>query len=66
MRKFSLKNIKSEKCQFATFYVSLFTFVFIAFFSACKPEKPRVLPFIGERELVNGDSIYTQIPDFRF
>lgn len=39
--------------------------IFVAF-AACKPEKPRKLPYIGEREVVNGDSIYTKIPDFSF
>jgi protein SCO1/2 len=45
------------------FFYTIAIFVALA---ACKPEKPRKLPYIGEREVVNGDSIYTTIPDFSF
>ena len=34
--------------------------------SACGPEKARSLPILGERDVVNGDTIYPSIPDFLF
>jgi protein SCO1 len=46
--------------------INLYFILFLVVFAACKPEKPRALPYIGEREVVNGDSIYTKIPDFSF
>jgi len=34
--------------------------------AACSPDQPRVLPILGERDVVNGDTIYPTIPDFSF
>ena len=34
--------------------------------SSCFDEKPRTLPILGERDVVNGDTIYPTIPDFAF
>jgi protein SCO1/2 len=33
--------------------------------AACKPA-PSTLPILGERDVVNGDTVYHQIPDFAF
>ncbi len=35
------------------------------FFGACQPDTQR-LPFLGERDVVNGDTIYPSVPDFSF
>lgn len=35
-------------------------------FAACTDDKPRSLPILGERDVVNGDTIYRTIPDFVF
>ena len=34
--------------------------------SACINPAPRTLPILGERDVVNGDTIYPTIPDFAF
>ncbi len=34
--------------------------------SACVNDQPRTLPILGERDVVNGDTIYPTIPDFAF
>ncbi|WP_337044766.1 SCO family protein [Emticicia sp. 17c] len=42
-----------------------FLLIFIGlslFFSACQPKK---LPILGEKDFVNGDSVYHTIPDFK-
>ncbi len=44
-------------------YISLIT-IAIALF-ACK-QKPQPLPILGERDVVNGDTVYHTIPDFAF
>lgn len=45
--------------------------VFLTFFSCEDPDNPRYdekapLPILGERDFVNGDTIYHTAPDFRF
>ncbi len=32
----------------------------------CLAEKKRTLPILGERDVVNGDTIYPTVPDFAF
>lgn len=45
--------------------IIIFIFLAIVFFTACQTsEKP--LPILGERDFVNGDTIYSTIPDFSF
>jgi protein SCO1/2 len=34
--------------------------------SACRDQGPRTLPILGERQVVNGDTLYPRIPDFAF
>ncbi len=34
--------------------------------SACEPPQPGKLPILGERDVVDGDTIYHSIPDFAF
>lgn len=34
--------------------------------AACGPEHPERLPVLGQREFVDGDTVYHRIPDFRF
>lgn len=36
------------------------------FLAACWGDQPRTLPILGEREVLNGDTIYRSIPDFSF
>lgn len=45
------------------FVLLLFTLLTLAF--ACQ-QNPRRLPILGERDVVNGDTIYPTIPDFTF
>ena len=42
----------------------LFLFAILA--TACEPMQPDTLPILGERDFVNGDTIYHTIPDFAF
>lgn len=45
----------------------LFAGVLAAVFNACmQPSGPRILPILGERDVVNGDTVYPSIPDFAF
>lgn len=46
--------------RFALLFFALLTLAF-----ACQ-QSPRRLPILGEREVVNGDTIYPTIPDFTF
>jgi protein SCO1/2 len=34
--------------------------------SSCGPEAPRTLPILGNRDVVNGDTVYPTVPDFAF
>jgi protein SCO1/2 len=34
--------------------------------SACRDQGPKTLPILGERQVVNGDTLYPRIPDFAF
>jgi protein SCO1 len=38
----------------------------IALFSACEDKKPQRLPIFGNRELVNGDTVYRTVRNFTF
>lgn len=38
----------------------------LALLIACNAPEKRVLPILGERDVVNGDTIYPTIPDFSF
>ena len=45
----------------------LFPFLFlIALFVSCQPPAPNSLPILGQREAVDGDTVYHTIPDFSF
>ncbi len=45
----------------------LFLLVVLSFFAACQSSgQHKVLPILGERDVVNGDTIYPSIPDFAF
>ncbi len=44
----------------------LFGSLLFAFFAACTGSDRRVLPILGERQLVQGDTVYPTIPDFAF
>lgn len=46
-----------------SFAISL---LFIWLASACQPEKPQHLPILGNKEVVDGDTVYHTIPDFAF
>jgi protein SCO1/2 len=51
-------------CMMKTYW-SLFAFVSILL--ACQSKtKPQPLPILGEREVVNGDTVYPKIADFAF
>ena len=43
-----------------------FALITIAALAACTPSGPRTLPILGNRDVVNGDTIYPSIPDFAF
>ena len=46
--------------------ISLF-FLLLLGFAACHfPSGSNVLPILGERDIVDGDTVYHQIPDFAF
>ncbi|TNE64502.1 MAG: SCO family protein [Bacteroidetes bacterium] len=45
--------------------IILFSLALSLFFS-CSPSGPKTLPILGERDVVNGDTIYPTIPDFAF
>lgn len=47
--------------------------IFVGFFAlislliqACQPTQPQSLPILGERDFVDGDTVYHTIPDFEF
>ena len=40
--------------------------LFVAGLAACGGEEKRTLPILGERDVVNGDTIYPTVPDFAF
>lgn len=42
------------------------SFLLLLSIFACKPSGPRTLPILGERDVVNGDTIYPSVPDFAF
>src|SRR5690606_8891768 len=44
----------------------LLFFLVLGYFSCSQPQAPGKLPVIGEREIVNGDTLYHTIPDFEF
>lgn len=44
----------------------LFLSTIIFILADCTPSGPRTLPILGERDVVNGDTVYTTIPDFAF
>ena len=44
----------------------LFGGLLLVFFAACTEPDKRVLPILGERQLVQGDTVYPTIPDFAF
>ncbi|MBK6931577.1 MAG: SCO family protein [Saprospirales bacterium] len=46
-------------------YILFFGIALTAFW-ACDPGAPRPLPILGERDVVNGDTVYPTIPDFSF
>ncbi|MCC6412691.1 MAG: SCO family protein [Saprospiraceae bacterium] len=41
-------------------------FLLVAGLAACGGEEKRTLPILGERDVVNGDTIYPTVPDFAF
>ncbi len=45
-------------------YLSISLFALILF--GCGPEAPDTLPILGQREFVDGDTVYHRIPDFTF
>lgn len=45
---------------------SLWMLLLIAGLAACNGEEKRTLPILGERDVVNGDTIYPTVPDFAF
>jgi len=60
LRAFQFSILKSESmCK----YLALLAFIITLF--ACK-EEPQPLPILGERDVVNGDTIYPTIADFAF
>lgn len=44
----------------------LLLFLPILFLACNQPSGPRILPILGERDVVNGDTIYPTVPDFSF
>lgn len=46
------------------FVGTLFALALLA--TACEPPQPDTLPILGERDFVNGDTVYHSIPDFAF
>ena len=47
--------------------LSLFFFLILGIIGLFSCENtPRKLPILGERDFVNGDSVYHSIPDFKF
>jgi protein SCO1/2 len=44
----------------------MFFAIAMAFFIILSPGKEKKLPILGERDVVNGDTIYRSIPDFSF
>lgn len=45
----------------------LFFSIIIGLLAACGPEKKRILPILGERDISpSGDTIYPTVPDFQF
>lgn len=44
----------------------VFGIIVCAFLGACQSDSSRSLPFLGERNVVNGDTIYPSVPDFSF
>ncbi|MFN0015502.1 MAG: SCO family protein [Saprospiraceae bacterium] len=46
--------------------ILLFLLVSALFYTCLKPAPPRPLPILGERDVVNGDTVYPTVPDFEF
>lgn len=46
-------------------YLSIFILFCLAA-ASCVDSKPKTLPILGNRDVVNGDTIYPKIPDFAF
>jgi len=54
----------SNKAKIAGF--GAFFAIAISLFVVLLPKKQRELPILGERDVVNGDTIYRTVPDFQF
>jgi protein SCO1/2 len=44
----------------------LFILAAVVFWSACGPEMEQPLPIIGNKHVENGDTVYHEVPDFKF
>ena len=60
-----LKNLKNNMVYNKTF-VFLSALLGLGIFCSCGPNVPDNLPYIGQIEVVQGDSLYHKIPAFQF
>jgi protein SCO1/2 len=47
-------------------FTLLLSFIILSLGYACQPEEPQKLGIIGNKDIINGDTIYPTIPDFKF